>query len=153
MGLTLEFLAGDARLLTAAAKEVDLDALYEPPACLQQADFSLHLIPHDLDLLSEALGQIRSTKPLPLRPFLNPVVDEADSGALEVARDWVDYVALCDMSMAKPASELWAAKMKAMHPDEEIEQTDEMTEAVESLLALCKRARTDNLDVIHVWFG
>ena len=153
MGLTLEFLAGDSRLLVAAFKEVDLDALHEEPACLVQADFSLHIIPADLDLLSEAIGETIGTAPRRLAPFLTGIVDEIDGGALEVGKKWISYVAECDISLAQSVAERWTEKMKQSHPTEEIEHTPEMSEAVESLIALCKQSVTESYDVLHIWFG
>jgi hypothetical protein len=153
VGLTLEFLAGDSRRLIAAFKEVDLDALYEEPACLVRADFSLHLIPADLDLLSEAIGEAIGSSPIQLAPFLASIVDEIDGGALEVGKKWVSYIAGCDVSMAQSVSKRWTEKMKQAHPDEEIELTPEMSKAVESLIVLCKKALTESYDVIHIWFG
>ena len=153
MGLTLEFLAGDCQFLISAFREADLDTLYEPPVCLYRADFSLHLVPLDLDLLSECLGELAGISPIPLRSFLTGVVDKADCGALAVGKKWVDYVAACGDSIALPASKRWTEKMKRAHPHEEIELTEEMTEAVRSLLVLCRNAKDEKLDVLHLWFG
>jgi|ERR1019366_6990135 hypothetical protein len=152
MGLTLEFLTGDRGALIAAVKNADFDALYEPPACVCQADLSLHLIPRDLDLLSESLGEVAGLQPLSLRPFLVPAVDGEEGGAFDVKKTWVSYIAGCDESVAAAASERWAEKLRARHPDGEIELTEEMTGAVASLLALCKQAQIEGRDVVHVWF-
>lgn len=152
MGLTLEFVAGDRHSLIDAVKNADFDALYEQPACMYRVDFSLHLIPQDLDLLSESIGEVAGLRPLSLRPFLVPAVDGEEGGALDVNHTWVSYVAGCDESVATEVSQRWAEKMKARHPNEEIERTEAMTEAVASLLSLCKQAQAEDRDVVHIWF-
>lgn len=152
MGLTLEFLAGDSKLLLDAVKEFDFDALYEPPACLYHADFSLHLVPRDLDSLSESFGLVMGIDPIPLRPSLTVAIDTEDGGAMLVEDRWVAYVAKCAPDLAHQVAHRWLEEMRIAHPNEKIELTDEMTKAVTSLITLCAHASTGHRQVIHVWY-
>lgn len=152
MGVTLEFRAGDKSRIAAAVREIDFDALDDPRATKLKADFSLHITPHDLDLLSEAIGELCSKQILRLDSFLTGIVDEDDRGALLVDSRWVAYVAGADSTKVQAISHLWAEKLKAELPDDGINLTEEMTAAVVSLLDLCKRATFEGLEVVHVWF-
>lgn len=152
MGLTLEFLAGDTTLLLDAVKDFDLDALYEPPACLYHADFSLHLIPRDLDRLSESIGIVSDQPPIPLRPSLSVAIDSEDGGAMFVEEKWTAYVAACAPEQAADVAEKWVTLMRVDHPGEEIDLNEEMTDAVRALIILCSQASKENRQVVHVWY-
>lgn len=151
MGLTLEFLAGDKDLIAEAVRSGDYGSLNSPPACSLRADFSLHLIPSDLDLMSRSLGEVAGISPHDLRPYLVPVVDEEEHGALAVSSAWIQYVAECYPVQAETVARLWTAKLNRAHPGEEIDCTEAMIEAVRDWIYLSKKAVEDSLDVVHIW--
>jgi len=152
MGLTLEFHAGDKSQIATAIEKIDLESLDNPDVSKFRVDVSLHITPRDLDLLSESIGEVASIQPKRLGPFLTGLVDETDRGALSVDRAWIGYVAATDMRLVKAIAERWAEKLKTTYPDENVQLSDAMTEAVQSLLEFCKRAMKENCDVVHVWF-
>ena len=57
MGLSLEFYAGNAKAIAKAFAGTDLKSLRDGSAAHSHADFSLHLSPTDLDLLSIILAE------------------------------------------------------------------------------------------------
>ena len=152
MGVTLEFRAGNKSRIADAVRGIDLDVLDNPNVTKFNANFSLHINPRDLDLLSEAIGESCSKQILQLRPFLTAIVDEVDRGALSICATWVAYVAAADLAKVQSISKRWAEKVAEEYPDEDIQLTTSMTEAVGSLLNLCKRAIAERIDVVHVWF-
>ena len=96
MGLTLEFHAGDKSRIAKAIQESDLEVLGNPDVSKFNVDLSLHITPHDLDLLSASFGEAKLIPPLQLRKFLKVMVDEEDRGALGVDQDWINYIAATD---------------------------------------------------------
>ena len=102
--------------------------------------------------MSESFGEVIGCQPLALRPFLVPAADGEEGGLLDVDKTWVGYVANCDASAAFGVSDRWVEKMKESHPDESVDLNSDMTEAVGTLIELCKHARDQGHDVVHVWF-
>ena len=152
MGLTLEFRAGDKSLIADAVREIDFESLENPRISKFKVDLSLHITPHDLDLLSESFGEAAFITPLQLGNYLNGIVDEADRGALDVDREWVSYIASIDPKLIGRVSQLWAEKSKAAYPQEDVQLTNAMKSAVSRLLNFCKKAISQECDVVHVWF-
>jgi hypothetical protein len=151
MGLTLEFHAGDKSRIITAIQEIDYDSLDNPEVSKFKVDLSLHITPHDLDLLSESIGEAKSAKPIQLGPYLNGIVDEVDRGALEVAGEWINYVAATDTNLVRAIAESWKSKIAKEYPNEDIQMTNEMIEAIQALLEFAKRASTEPCDVVHIW--
>jgi hypothetical protein len=89
MGLSLIFYLGDSDAIARAATDLELERLDDPGTVTHSADFSLHIAPSDLDLLSESIGRGSAQEPRGLRSSLEPILDEADHGVLLVAPDWV----------------------------------------------------------------
>ena len=151
MGVTLEFRIGDPETVARLVLEVDYDALDGLEGA--RADFSLHLEPHDLDLLSQELGPISGQAPQDLRPHLKVLVDEADRGVLGVSDDWVAYVAKVPLGNVASVSRKWAERMQAHHEDLEISETQEMRQAVADLVTLCDKASRSSQSVVHFWLA
>jgi hypothetical protein len=153
MGLTLEFLVGDAEKMAEAMRECDYE-LFDDPECVSlRADFSLHLEPRDLNSLSHQLAEFVGQAPMELRPHLSVCVDEVDRGLLLVGREWVSYVAAVPDSAPFAIADRWAASMRQQYDDPEILPTDAMVASVSALVALCKTARQHDLQVVHVWMA
>lgn len=102
--------------------------------------------------MSESIGEAAGIVPLTLRPFLTVSVDGADGGALSISDEWVSYVAQCPTSLAPAVAEKWLQKMREEHPNESIDLTPEMTEAVVALIHVCRFAKEKSLPVIHIWY-
>lgn len=145
MGLSLMFHAGDEsafHAVLAAGEEVQAVAerLFDA-----HADFSLHLIPRDLDLLSEIIAGRR------LRPHLHPLTDSADGGLIGVAAEWVDAVANAPARPVEDLAEAWAEAMRDFHSQPTLAATPEMRRAIRDLLSLCQLAYARRLRVLHAW--
>jgi hypothetical protein len=153
MGLTLEFYLGNSDAIVRAVADIELDSLQDSNTVTHYADFSLHIIPADLDLLSESIGHVTARNPQGLRSSLEPILDEVDRGALSVAPDWVRYVAVLQSEQVPEVVELWASAMRSKHEDPEIVANDDMRQAVAELLDLCRCAAASDGNVVHVWFG
>lgn len=152
MGLSLEFYLGNADAIADAVADIDLDRLDDPNVVTHTADFSLHITPADLDLLSESIGRVTDQMPQGLSSSLQPMVDEEDRGALLVSLDWIQYTAALLNEQVDEVAELWASVMRSTHGDEEIVVTDDMREAVDERLLLCRSATQGSRQVVHVWY-
>lgn len=151
MGLSLEFYAGNREQIMKAMQEFDLDLLDEPGVTAAYADFSLHLEPRDLNLLSRAIAVVENRTFLELGDFLNGVVDEEDHGALDVGRDWVRHVATTDPLNIDVIVQGWSESMSALH-GVSIAPNDSMRKALSDLVSLCRLAVTTDAAVVHIWY-
>ena len=151
MGITLEFRISDPKTVARLVRDVDYDGLDALEGA--RADFSLHLEPHDLDLLSQELGIASGQSPQDLRPHLSILVDEEDRGVLGVSKEWVAYAARVPVGRVADVSRKWAERMQAHHDDAEIGETEEMRQAVTDLLTLCATASRLSQSVVHFWLA
>ena len=151
MGLSLEFYAGSRDRIVEAMQECDLDRLDCPEVTVAYADFSLHLEPGDLNLMSRAIGLAENREPLELMPFLTGIVDENGYGALEVGPDWVGHIATANPAHLEAFAVGWTELMSALH-GESIEVNDGMRKAIFDLLSLCRLAVKSKAAVVHVWY-
>ena len=155
MGLSLEFYAGDAEAIGHAVSEVEFDRIRDGTGALAYADFSLHLAPGDLDVLSEVAAERVGVEPLLLsRSLVGEVgtIDDGEGGGAEVVDPaWVEKVAALDEADAAEVTARWIAALgKAYGAD--LEVTEAAIRAVDSLIRLCKSARADGAQVVHVWY-
>lgn len=152
MGLSMEFVIGNIPLLVEAFRSGDVDPLDDPTVVTQRASLSLHLIPHDLDLLSRAIGIHSGQTERDLRPSLAVLVDHNDCGVLSVAPEWVAYVAALGPEQMNSVTETWFAMMSEEHREPDLSVTADALTAVAELLSLCKYAQETKRQVIHTWY-
>ena len=150
MGLSLEFLIGPPKEMLDALTECDyaeLDRLTE-----KKADFSFHLQPRDLQMLSDCAASYAGRPLKPFRSALTCYFDEADRGYFLVHDDWVDAMATIDAKEHKMIAAKWFEKMAKNYPNEQIGKPSEAAEnAVRALIELCKHAVQFEKPVIHIW--
>ncbi len=159
MGLRLEFYTGDSKKIEAAFLEDEIEPYFHPMDSLQapnviqrEADLSFHIIPKDLNLLSERFGKYSGQQPIPLRPYLSRILDEEDHGLLLVDDIWVKYVAAVQESDVAQVANAWCQAMEAEYPGEQIPLTPEITRAVGNLVNLCQYAQEKRIKVYHAWW-
>jgi hypothetical protein len=152
MGLSLEFYTGDMEAITAAVTALDFDLLDESDIVTGYADLSLHIVPEDLDTLSQVMGSASGMELRDLRPHLTVVLDEEDHGALSVDPSWVAYVAAVPEEQIPDVANRWAQAMATKYQDDEIQMTEELLESVTNLVILCKTAMQQGQPVLHVWY-
>lgn len=152
MSLALMFYGGDPDAIIAALQDPDINPYAPSFAPGGVADFCLHLEPRDLDRLSGVLGLGDDGPPQSLRQHLRMLRDTPDGGCCLVERAWVDYVA----RNAHRHDDLFVADhwFKAMakahnHP---LAVTPEAVKAVGDLRALCQKAISDDIAVVHAWW-
>ncbi|MEN8241006.1 MAG: hypothetical protein ABFS17_03715 [Chloroflexota bacterium] len=151
MGLTLEFFVGDVDAITNAIKYADLMRLDDPLVVEKKADFSLHLNPNDLNLLSLEVGIITREDPLLLRPYLSIIIDENDYGLLTVERKWIEYVAQIPSNQSEQLLTNWFTEMAKDYNDPDIIETDQGLKAIRDLVELCNYAIAADCQVVHYW--
>jgi hypothetical protein len=152
MGLSLEFYLGNADAISRAISDIELEQLDDPSIVADSADFSLHIEPADLELLSESMARFNGQKPQGFRQSLEILVDEEDRGALIVQSGWTNYVGTISDERVEEVVELWAASMRAKHNDVKIVVTEQMRTAVNDLVRLCRSASKGGGRVVHVWY-
>jgi hypothetical protein len=149
MGLTLEFYLGDSEAIAKAVEDLDLEKLRATGIIKGVADFSLHIEPNDLDLLSHQLGQHSDQPPIELRPHLRLLFDDIDRGAFEVDDEWVSYASAVPRAAVRRITDSWFNGMGQKYRDQQVEVSEAALTAVDDLLQLCKRAKTEGQPVSH----
>src|SRR5262245_19570618 len=95
MSLLMEFHAGDAEAIGAAFKTRGFAGPRNSGGARAYADFSIHLSPTDLDILSEVIAERVGAEPLLLNDSLvRTVGGDPNSGTAEVVSpEWAKMVA------------------------------------------------------------
>jgi hypothetical protein len=153
MGLTLQFVIGNKQEIIYAVEKEDLD-FFEKLECQNHlADFSLHIIPNDLNLLIAAATELKEIQLFGLREYLDTEIhyfDSEERGAYLV--DSIIVILFSDFQKSD-ASELttkWFKKMDVEH-NEVLEVSNKAIDSVERLIIICKEAEILNLDLVHIW--
>jgi hypothetical protein len=153
MGLALLFYLGDPAAITNAFESCELERFEDPAVVSHSADFSLHLIPRDLDFLSRAIGETVGRETLDFRPFLNIIHDEPDGGMFSVDPVWVRYVASVPLERAHDVASSWAVAAGFARGDPGTEESSDASIAVRELIQLCKAASSNDGQVFHIWYA
>ena len=153
MGLSLEFYAGDAVAIGQEFTAFKLQGLRDCTKARAYADFSLHLSPTDLDILSDVIAQRIGTEPLALNDCLirNVGGTEGESGAEEVDPAWVRMVAQTEEAWTPELASEWIKRVGVEY-GQQLELTPEAVRAVQELIRLARLAIRQGVDVVHTWY-
>ncbi len=154
MGLTLQFAVGQKQAIISAVENTNFDMLDELESQNFLADFSLHIIPNDLDFLVNVATELTSREMFGLREHLdttNYYYDSEEYGAYWVDSEVCSLFSEFQESDALVITTKWFDKMKSLH-EEDIEVNDDAIDAVKTLIEICKKAKKENLDLVHIWF-
>lgn len=154
MGLSLEFYAGDAVTIGTDFSAFEFDGIRDGTRAQVYADFSLHLLPIDLDLLSAVIAESVGAVPIALHDCLIRTVGGYgdDEGKAEVVDPaWVRLIASADESEASNLAFDWMQLVGA-RCNQETCATPDAVNAVRNLICLCQIAVRKKLDVVHTWY-
>ena len=154
MGLSLEFYAGDAKLIGQAFSGFDFEQLRNGSLAHSYADFSLHISPLDLNVLSEQAAGLLGRPPVLLLKSLERHVGGSpeESSADAVSRAWVELFAAVPAESASRLSSIWLSAVMAKSREEIDTGSPDAARAVEALLSLCREALARRTDVVFVWY-
>lgn len=130
-----------------------MTTLRDPQRFPFRVDFSLHLSPIDLDLLTEEAQKIVGSGPTSLLDSLGRRVgrDGGDSAAEVVSPDWVEMMAAVPEASVESLISAWTRAVAEEHSEPGLTPTDDMRKALQDLLTLCREAHRQTLPVIHTW--
>lgn len=153
MGMLIHFYAGDPAKIGAAFTNNDFEALRDPSIILASAEFSLHINPEDLEMLSEEASQIAGLKePLGYYDSLEQNVggDSEGSSADAMTEKWIQLFASFSDDQAPQIGSAW---MKAASNEygKDFEVTDEVIQAISELIVVCRTALSHNTAVVNTW--
>lgn len=151
MGLLMEFYAGNGQEIGAAFTEGDFDRLSALP--LAQADFSLHLSPTDLDILSETAFEMMGRTPIGLLDSLKASVggNDEENGADVVSESWVAGFAAFPDERVHELALRWMTAVAEDHGEPGIGVTPDSLQAIRELINVCRLAEREKVDVVHTW--
>jgi hypothetical protein len=153
MGLTLQFLVGDKKQIIESIKNEEFDFLETVEKENNMADFSLHLIPNDLNLLVNAATEMAGLQKFGLREHLDfnkNFFDSEDRGACLVNSEIKLLFSKFNNEQAVDLANAWVNKMEKEH-NEEIGVNPGIIDAIKQLIYVSKKSVERNLDLVHVW--
>ena len=153
MGLTLQFTIGDKRKIIKAAKKNNFDFFDNLGRQNRLADFSLHLIPDDLNFLVASATEMKNKQILSLRENLDTITyyfDSEENGAYYVDPIIKHLFSEFKIEDAFNLTKKWFDKMAIDH-NENLEVTQDAIDSVQRLILICKTAVNLNLDLVHNW--
>jgi len=149
MGLLFDFYAGRGRELGEAYQELDFDRLED--LSRGHADLSLHISPRDLDLLSEQAFRIVGKEAVGVFDSFAQNVGRTDAGSADVMNpQWVAVLAEFPETQIEQLTDEWMESVR-QESGETLEVTPEARKAVSALVAVCRIARQQGLDVVFTW--
>ena len=153
MGLSLEFYAGDAATIGEDFAAIEFDGLRDGTRANAYADFSLHLVATDLDILSALIAERVGSDSMSLSNSLAVTVGtfEGEGGAALVNQAWVHMVSSVNAATAPELAAEWMKRV-GMECGEHLEVTSDAVCAVRDLINLCQLATRGDLDVVHAWY-
>jgi len=153
MGLSLEFYAGDAATIGVDFTAHKFGGLRDGTRARAHADFSFHLSPTDLDILSEVLAErVGAAPPLLNDSLIGTVGGIANSSGAELVDPaWVRLVAAVDDGAAPELAAEWVKRVGAEH-GEKLDVTPDAVRSVGELIRLCRTAVNEHLAVVHTWY-
>ena len=154
MGLTLQFAIGNRDVIIDAIKNFDLDYFDNLETQNNLSDFSLHLIPNDLNFLVNSATELKGIPIFGLREYLDTEIscfDSEERGGYLV--NPIIKVLFSDFEIDETLSltKKWFDKMNLEYNDN-LEVTDDAISAVKNLVLICKDAESLNLDLVHFWY-
>jgi hypothetical protein len=153
MGLSLEFYAGDAAVIGADFTAIEFDGIRDGTRARAYADFSLHLSPTHLDILSAVIAERVGAAPQLLNDGLGRTVGGFEgAGSAEVVDPaWVQMVAAADEAIAPELAAVWIGRVGA-ECSQQLAVTPEAVRAVRELIQLCRLAVREGVEVVHTWY-
>jgi hypothetical protein len=153
MGLSLEFYAGDAAAIGRDFTAFEFGGLRDGTRAKAYADFSLHLSPTDLDILSQVITELVGGASLLLNDCLvRTVGGKPDtSGADVVDPRWVKMAAMIDEGAAPDVAAEWIRRV-GLEYGQQLAITADAVRAVQALIRLCRLAMQEELEVVHTWY-
>ena len=150
MGLLMHFYAGNGSDIGLAFSEGDYDKLKS--SSIAMADFSLHLHPMDLDILTEECCKLFNNDPLWLHDnCIKNVGGDEECSADIVDPKLVQIISSIETNQINLLANNWIKGIAEVHKENNIEITPDMTKAIEELIIVCKKALEENKDVVHTW--
>ena len=149
MSLTLSFITGSTAVILESLKNDDYDLFDENVS--KEADFSFHLQPRDLQILSLCAAEFNAQKPLNLRKQMTVLIDNEDMGLFSMDNKWVEYIGTVPLEQSEILCNRWFEEMNRKYPKEKIELTEEAVEAVENLISICRFCIDNKQDLLHYW--
>ena len=151
MGMLMDFYAGKAAEIGEAFTSQDFEALRG--LARAHADFSLHLSPTDLDLLSEEAFAMTDREPIGLLDSLEQNVggDGSESSADTLSQRWVAGIAAFPEERVEELAKRWFRAVAEDRQEPEDEITPDALQAIRELITLCRTAEREKLDVVHTW--
>ena len=154
MGLTLQFVVGQKQIIINAVENSNSDLLDEFETQNLLADFSLHIIPNDLNYLVNVATELRSREIFGLREHLDTTTfyyDSEEYGAYLVDSEICSLFSEFKETDALEITTKWFDKMQSVY-EEDIEVNNDAIDAVKTFIQICKKAKKENLDLVHIWF-
>jgi hypothetical protein len=153
--MLMSFFVGEKRTIGEGLSSQITIPLWRQPFVVAWADFSLHLSPFDLDLLSQEACLIAGVRPVTLTDSLTENVggNGQTHSADVVSPQWVEMVAGLpdDDDQVEELAKRWVARVATEHNEQAEQPNEDTLRAIRELIDACQIAREKGLDVVHTW--
>lgn len=153
MGMLMCFYVGDERKFAGEFSANASMPLWKQSFVVAMADFSLHLSPIDLDLLSVEACRMVGVQPVTLTNSLTVKVggDGQTSSIDVVSPQWVQTVARILDHQVEEMAKRWLARVAEEHRERQGEPNEDALRAIRDLIHACQIAKEKNLAVVYAW--
>lgn len=147
------FYVGDKRKIGGGFSPNALVPLWKQPFVVAMADFSLHISPMDLDLLSEAACRMAGIPPVTLTDSLiENVGGDGETGSADVVSpQWVHTLARIPDHQAEEFAKRWFARVAEEHHEQPEQPNEDNLRAIREVIHACRVAMEKSLPVVHTW--
>jgi hypothetical protein len=154
MGLSMEFYAGDPKVIARAFSAYEFNALREHRAAAAYSDFSLHLAPSDLDLLTQEVSDALGCNCPDFWDCLSDPVGGNDNeyGAAVLSSECVALLGSISNEWLSEMTRAWMSRVAEAHEDPAIEATAETHAAIRGVAELCRFAENRGISVVFGWY-
>ena len=151
--MLMSFCVGDKTKIGEGYSATDAIPMWKRPGVAAVADFSLHLSPIDLDLLSEEAFRIAGVQSVTLTDSLveNVGGDGESSSADVVSAQWVQTVASILDNRIDELAKRWLVRVAEEHSEQAEGPNEDTLQAVRDLIRACRIATEKGFSVVHAW--
>jgi hypothetical protein len=153
VGMLMWFYVGDKTRIGEGFSASDAVPLWKQPFVAAMADFSLHLSPFDLDMLSEEACRIAGVQPVALTGSLTEHVggDGETSSADVASAQWVQTVASIPEHHVDDVARRWLVRVAEEYLAQPEEPNEDIRQAIRDLIHACRIATEKRLPVVYTW--
>lgn len=154
ISLHMDFYAGDATVIAQRLDSLELDPLREGREAIAWADFSLQLLPEDLELPMEIACRLEGCDLVPFESSLGRKIagDGKECAAYKASTRCASILGGLPSGQVDQLAKEWLTTMARARGEGAADATPGCVKALLGLIQLCKLAVEKQADVVYLWY-